>query len=49
MVVGALNRTASRYCLMLRTLVVFCYRQSNTNRICSLSSFRSLDFTTWAG
>ena len=49
MVVGALNSVVSRYCLMFRTLVVFSLRQSNTNWMCSASSFSSRDFTTSAG
>ena len=38
-VLGALNSIARRYCLMLRTRVVFSRRPSSTKRICSPLSF----------
>ena len=40
---------AFRYCLMLRTLVVFSLMQSKTNSIWLLFSFKNLDFTNSAG
>ena len=49
MVLGALNSTAFRYCLMLRTLVVFSLMQSKINSIWLLFSFINLDLTSSAG
>ena len=43
MVLGALNSTAFRYCLMLRILVVFSLMQSKTNSIWLLFSFINFD------
>ena len=45
MVVGALNRTVSRYCLMFRTLVVFSFMHFKTNWMCSLFNFRKRERT----
>ena len=36
-----MNSTASKYCFILRTSVVFFCIPSMTNRICSLSSFKN--------
>ena len=49
MVLGALKSTAFKYCLMLRTLVVFSLMQSKTNSIWLLFSFKNFDFTNSAG
>ena len=38
-----------RYCRIFRILVVFCFRQSMTKRMCSPFSFSSFDRTTSAG
>ena len=46
MVVGALNSTVKRYCFMFRTSVVFFCRQSMTNSMWELSSFRKRERTT---
>ena len=46
---GALYRVARRYCLMLRTLVVFSFRQSSTYWICEPSNFNNWSFTTSIG
>ena len=48
-VVGALNRTVRRYCFMLRISVVFFCKQSMTNSMCELSSFKNLERTISCG
>ena len=45
---GALNNAASKYFLVSCTSVVLFFIQSMTYSICSLFSFRSLDFTVSA-
>ena len=49
MVLGALNSTAFRYCLMLRTLVVFSLMQSKTNSIWAAVQLQKLGFHQFGG
>ena len=49
MVAGALNSAASRYPLMLRIWLTFCFRQAKMYSTCELLMARSRSLTSSAG